>query len=750
MDHIFLDTRDGQLRLYLHGDLQFDTRDERVYHEPLGLVPVALAVRRAPGRKLRVLILGGGDGLALRETLRFAEVREAHVVDRDPDVLRLGAGPLAALNHEAFRDPRARTHVLDARSFLGGARGFDVLIYDLTYPSDLGGATLFSVPFLRKVRAALRPGGVLAVNAVSPELTPQAFGCIGATLGAAGFWAVPYAFTLPSFREEGYGRWGFFFASARPISKAELRRLALPAGAGLTVEAVLVGTLFPAHAATAMRAAANQTDELLYHVYNPSPLAWEAPFTPLRFGPAGSSLGPRLTVAQGFARWLRAPEGRRTLEELLHCLPLAHRASSREALLEWSDQAEVIFREVDLRAFVERALRRSAELPRAWVRELRGLRERIQDGLPPMRELLEHAYRVFAIFLLLLLFANLFFPDNLFAKGFSSSSGRSTTSWSSGTSGSSGSPFAGFNFTDPGTPYAPYRRFAPSGGWVYAPGAPRARVYDSRGREYAAQQIATATPQGGPQPVSALLALSPELQLLESGVLVYVTGVPGFQGVLEPGRLLVRDTAGQEVLALRPSDELQDQARRQILAQGPMVEKALADHRRWVSWVRWASVVPDGRQAVVELTELTAIQRAVETAQRTWRWAAPPPALDAKSHWVSLFPGIYLDPHGRGPVGLLQGRWVAIEHGSAYAEPPTAVHEAPTVVLVAPDGLTRARRMAPPARLAGEDRFLFRVLSQHAGAGKDASLQPMVDRWLEAHRDALGATPPATPPGPRP
>ncbi|MGH7322762.1 MAG: hypothetical protein ACRELA_24510, partial [Candidatus Rokuibacteriota bacterium] len=666
MNHIFLDTRDGRLRLYLHGDLQFDARDERLYHEPLGLVPVALAVGRAPARALRVLILGGGDGLALRETLRFAEVREAHVVDRDPDVLRLGVGPLAHLNGGAFRDPRARTHARDARSFLEDARGFDVLIFDLTYPGDLGGATLFSVPFLRKVRAALRPGGVLAVNAVSPELTPQAFGCIGATLGAAGFWAVPYAFCLPSFREEGYGRWGFFFASARPISKAELRHLALPAGAGLTAEAVILGTLFPAHAATAMHAAANQTDELLYHVYNPAPLAWEPPFTPLRFGPVGSGLGPRLTVAQGFARWLRAPDGRRTLEELLHCLPLAHRASSREVLLEWSDQAEVIFREVDLRAFVQRALRRSAELPRAWVRELRGLRDRIRDGLPPMRELLEHAYRVFAIFLLLLLFANLFFPDNLFAKGFSSSSSRSTTSWSSGGSGSAESSFYGFNFTDPSAPSAPYRRFAPSGGWVYGPGVPRARVYDSRGQEYPAQQAAAATPQGGPQPVSALLALSPELQLLESGALVYVAGVPGVQCVLEPGRLLVLDTAGQEVLALRPSDELLDQARRQILAQGPLVEKALADHQRWVGWVRWASVVPDGRQAVAELAELTAIKRAVDSAQRTWRGAAPPVPFDAKSHWVPLFPGVYLDPRGRGPVGLVRGRWVAIAPGSAY------------------------------------------------------------------------------------
>jgi len=186
MSHIFLDRRDGRLALYLNGDLQFDQRDERLYHEPLALIPAALASRRAPGRPLRALILGGGDGLALREVLRFPGVAEAHVVDRDPEVLRLGAEALADLNHRAFHDPRVRVHARDARRFLRGARGFDVLICDLTYPRDRAGFSLFGLASFRRMRAALRPGGVLALNAVSPELTAQAFGCIGMTLGAAG------------------------------------------------------------------------------------------------------------------------------------------------------------------------------------------------------------------------------------------------------------------------------------------------------------------------------------------------------------------------------------------------------------------------------------------------------------------------------------------------------------------------------------------------------------------------------------
>ncbi|HEX7548454.1 MAG TPA: hypothetical protein VF417_05610, partial [Candidatus Methylomirabilis sp.] len=132
MSHIFLDRREGRLALYLSGELQFDQRDERLYHEPLALVPTALAARRSErlrtpaerrGRPLRVLILGGGDGLALREVLRFPAVAEVHLVDRDPEVLRLGREAFADLNHGAFRDSRVRIHAQDAREILDRARG---------------------------------------------------------------------------------------------------------------------------------------------------------------------------------------------------------------------------------------------------------------------------------------------------------------------------------------------------------------------------------------------------------------------------------------------------------------------------------------------------------------------------------------------------------------------------------------------------------------------------------------------------
>jgi spermidine synthase len=715
MRHIFLDTRDGRLALYLNGELQFDQCDEHLYHEPLALVPTALASRRRPGLPLRVLILGGGDGLALREVLRFSEVAEAHVVDRDRQVLRLGAEGLAHLNREAFRDHRVHTHALDARRFLRTARGFDILICDLTYPRDMTGASLFNIASFRRMRASLRPGGILALNAVSPELTPQAFGCIGKTLSAAGLWAVPYAFVLPSFMREGYGRWGFYFASSRPLLDEEFRKLILPDGAGLTPGDLLSRMQLPAAAIDAMDVAPNRTDELLHSLYNASPVRWEGLPRPHCFAPSKRSAcrtphpGPQLTAAQTFSRWLRHEEGRRSLDELLACLPLAQRGPTREALIEWSRRIEALIRGVEIQAFIEQLLRRANELPVVWVRELRELRERIRDGWPSGDELLHLAHRVLAILLLVLVLANLFFPDNLYAKGFSGSSSHSSGSSSSYSSHS-------FFFSNPDTRFSPYRsRSTYAGGRFYAfhSSTSPSWVYDSQGREYPALRFAFTDPQGGQQPIASLLALTKDLQLLESSGIAYTASVPGYRFLLDPGRLRVLAGTGVEVMALLPDAGLREDVKRQLRAQGPLIERAITDHQRWLDWVRWASMTAGGQQAASELAALEAIKRAVATARETWEGVASPPAPVAGAGWVSIFPGVYLEPPRPDPA-------------------------ARSAVFVTPEGTVRTRTIAPPVALTAEDRFLFFVLNRRLTEGRDQSLSGLIARWVEVHGEALG------------
>jgi spermidine synthase len=711
MRHILLDRHEGRLRLYLCGDLQFDAADERLYHEPLGLVPTALAAARAPRRPLRALILGGGDGLALREVLRSPRVAEVHLVDRDPAVLRLGREALAELNGGAFRDPRVRVHTADAARFLAKARGFDALLVDLTYPRDRAGARCFSLAAFGRMRAALSPGGVLGLNAVSPEFTPRAFACVGETLAASGLFALPYAFSLPSFQAEGYGRWGFYFASARRIRDEEMAALRFPAGTDLTPDGLLAGTRLPGTEAD-WTARPHRRSELLQYLATATPLPWSEPRRPIRFLPgarrARVAIEPPMLAARGFRRWLRGPDGGRSLEELVRSLPIQERGPIREAVMEWAQHVDTLLREVDLAAFLDQVLAQARRLPAAWAAELRTLRERIRAGLLSADDLVHQAYRVLAVLLLVLVLTNVFFPDNLYAKGYSSGVHSSGGSSSSG----GGGGFHGFSFSGPSTRFVPFRSRTTTWGHAYGPRS-ASPVYDAQGQEYPAQRFEFSDARGGRQPLAALLALTKELQLLDSGGIAYVAPIPNHRFLVEPGRLRVLDTDGHEALVLSPAGPLEADVRRQLSAQGGVIEKALVEHRRWMEWVRWASIIPGGMQAVSELAQLEAMRQAILDARVAWEGASPAAEAAPGPSWNAIFPGVYLDPP----------RW-----------PPSGRQ----VALVRADGSVRTRSLMPGVALTAEDRFLFWVLNRRFTTGGDASLREPIQEWTNRHGEALG------------
>jgi spermidine synthase len=191
------------VRLFLNGDLQFSSVDEYRYHE--SLVHPALA-----GKRDRVLILGGGDGLAMREVLKYPDVREAVEVELDPAVLKLARDnpDLTALNDHSLADPRVRVVTADAFTWLRDARErFDAVIVDMPDPDSTATAKLYSVEFYSLARQMLAPGGRLVVQAGSPYFAPRTFDCIDATVRAAGLKTTPYHVNVPSF-----GDWGFILA----------------------------------------------------------------------------------------------------------------------------------------------------------------------------------------------------------------------------------------------------------------------------------------------------------------------------------------------------------------------------------------------------------------------------------------------------------------------------------------------------------------------------------------------------------
>ncbi len=210
----------GDLRLFLNGDLQFSSRDEYRYHE--ALVHPAMA-----GRHERVLVLGGGDGLAMRDVLKHPGVREATQVELDPRMVALARDDerLAALNRRSLSDPRVRVIIEDAFSWLRSAPAgaFDVVVADFPDPDDAGLAKLYSVELYGLVRRALAPGGRLVVQAGSPYFAQKAYWSVGASLEAAGFGVASYHVDVPSF-----GDWGFHLAT--PGSGAPPLRVQPPPG----------------------------------------------------------------------------------------------------------------------------------------------------------------------------------------------------------------------------------------------------------------------------------------------------------------------------------------------------------------------------------------------------------------------------------------------------------------------------------------------------------------------------------------
>jgi spermidine synthase len=220
-------------QLFLNGALQFSSADEYRYHE--ALVHPAMASVAEPRR---VLVLGGGDGLALREILKHKEVERATLVDIDPAMTRLAREfpPLVELNRRAFDDPRVTVVNDDAMRWLEEPRGvFDVIVVDFPDPNSFSLGKLYSTRFYERLQNSLAPDGALVVQSTSPLFARRAYWCVVRTLEATGLAARPYHAFVPSF-----GEWGYVLASRRELAvpsatPPDCRFLDAPAMASLFV-----------------------------------------------------------------------------------------------------------------------------------------------------------------------------------------------------------------------------------------------------------------------------------------------------------------------------------------------------------------------------------------------------------------------------------------------------------------------------------------------------------------------------------
>ncbi len=209
--------------MFINGRLQFASNDEIIYHAML-----VAPVMHAAARQDNILIIGGGDGLALRDVLRW-QPQAVDVFDIDQSIVEFFTMPymndgkmvnqaLLQLNQRAFSDPRVQTYFGDAfikvDELIRQQRLYDVIIVDLPDPSHPDLNRLYSARFYAKLKTLLAGDGAMVVQSTSPYHAKNTFLSIGKTIKHAGFMHVEqYHKNVPSF-----GEWGWSIATKNGVS----------------------------------------------------------------------------------------------------------------------------------------------------------------------------------------------------------------------------------------------------------------------------------------------------------------------------------------------------------------------------------------------------------------------------------------------------------------------------------------------------------------------------------------------------
>lgn len=200
------------VRLYIDGNCQFSTADEYRYHEALVHIPMSELSQRD-----NVLILGGGDGLALREVLKYEDVQTVDLVDLDAEMIRICSTNenITSINQNSLQSDKLVVHNVDAYEYLENTnQQYDLIIVDLPDPNSESLNKLYSNVFYRMCGNRLKDHGVMVVQSTSPYYAPKAFWCINRTIESEGFFVKPYHLEVPAF-----GDWGFNLASRNELTE---------------------------------------------------------------------------------------------------------------------------------------------------------------------------------------------------------------------------------------------------------------------------------------------------------------------------------------------------------------------------------------------------------------------------------------------------------------------------------------------------------------------------------------------------
>lgn len=460
---LFIEEQANGTAFYINGELQFHTVDEAIYHEYLAIPAIALAAKRFPDQNLRVLVCGGGDGLAVRDILRFPQVSNIDLVDYSQEVIDLGKKDFVSFNKDSLSNPKVLIHIQEAFTFLTRrlqefiteddlAFKYHAIICDFTYPASVEETQIYALEWFNLLQQVLIPSGIIATNSVSPDHNTLAFWCIYQTMQTAGLYVKPMQLQIPSFVNHDYGDWGFLLASESAIARAEILSLDLPLDLReLSLQSLpQVFQFDEAIAQTRHSVMTHKRDssQLLFYLLNrlnshvKSAISnleglenrkvdfldlSDLQVTPTAIDTSGSSDPMSLDFLA--KTWLNQLES--NPESLL--IPAQHHSHTSEMSQEWLSRVKQLLNQIDLPCLITKLLARSQELPQEIANDLRELQTklisfqqklsqkdaiRFDDANASNRPLFNlTTAKVIAILSLTLLVANLAAPDAVFAKG---------------------------------------------------------------------------------------------------------------------------------------------------------------------------------------------------------------------------------------------------------------------------------------------------------------------------------------------
>lgn len=674
---------DGSSFLIIDDDLQFDTRDERIYHESLALPAVAIATARSARRieiaecsvksdanvALRVLICGGGDGLALREVLKNTSVARVDLYDYDSRIVALGKGEIAVVNERSLSDSRVQIFVDDCRNAVAHALSagykYDVIILDLVFPQCLETAKLHTLEWYRELSSIISEEGVIAVNAASPCKIPDAYWSIYNSLRSAELTARPYRICLPSFNAKGYGKdWGFFIASKKLVTAEEISQLVFPKPVTQLRSSAQLRKLFYFPAVVAERRSyslpsSGSSDILLHYSRNShadslvhgtdwDSLSFTIDPAPLPEPDQGDHLLPlevRLALLAS-EKESEVVDEQRIFERMMSLMPSLHKGQTRMMIAEFVRDPGRFLQTIDFKALVDELLARAVELPEKLVQELVLLKETAAEFFNDYERLFKLGTRIITITALVVVIGNLMSPDAVYGKGgeevgsFGSEPGGFSrpfhTSYDSFDAEPSIATGSGFRSRTYGNYYVDET------GMLY-----RRRYYNYHGGHYGRRDSSRRVVQ-----TRAVFKLSPEADVLEDGrVAINLVENAAFMLLYEGFSTVIDVKTSNAVVDLAPDQAMLWRVHKEIERQINGLRKSYELKRQWIGWFSWLDFMPWYDDDQVELQNLHDMQPVLETALKNlgpvpdYAPGTPPaPSEPPVSGAVEIVSDIYLLP----------------------------------------------------------------------------------------------------------